>query len=374
MRRPPARQVPTFVAAPPPAAGRAPQPAPAETLDDWPVDGLRGSSRTQAATSRGVHGLLWTLLIGAVALGVLGLANLGSRRAAPAAAAPAVPLVAAAPPGGCAELLVSAWLAGDATTLGTLVSADVPRLPARQRAATRTYTVSAQADPASTAGWSYVIGADVVTLDKQGRSTGAGVQFFAVTLTRPAAGAAAGGTCAGWAAPTLPAQVAGLAPAGRQELAYGRALPVTGQPIPDTLNPFFTALLAGGPEIERYLAPGTTIAAVTPAPYTAVRVERLSALKDAEVGTGQTLPADGTRVQLLATVAAKVGDQPGEWRLTYPLTLAVRGGRWEITAIDTTPAVPTPTPSSSTRPAVIAPSARTGAPSAPASGTPGTPR
>lgn len=368
MRRPPARQVPTFVAAPP--AGRAPQPGPAETLDHWPADGLRGSSRTQAAASRGVHGLLWTLLIGAVALGVLGLANLGGRRAAPAAAAPAAPPVVAAPPGGCAELLVSAWLAGDATTLGALVSADVPRLPARQRAATRTYTVSAQADPAGTAGWAYVIGADVVTLDKQGRSTGAGVQFFAVTLTRPA-GAATGGTCAGWAAPTLPAQVAGLAPAGRQDLAYGRALPVTGQPIPDTLNPFFTALLAGGPEIERYLAPGTTIAAVTPAPYTAVRLERLSALKDAEVGTGQTLPADGTRVRLLATVAAKVGDQPGEWRLTYPLTLAVRGGRWEITAIDTTPAPP---PTSSTRPAVIAPSARTGAPSAPASGTPGTPR
>ncbi|GAB1646802.1 hypothetical protein KRMM14A1259_72250 [Krasilnikovia sp. MM14-A1259] len=361
--------MPTFVAAP--APGRAPQP-PAETLDDWPADGLRGSSRTQAATSRGVHGLLWTLLIGAVALGLLGLANLGGRRAAPAVAAPAPPPAAAAPPGGCAELLVSAWLAGDATTLGALVSADVPRLPARARAATRTYTVSAQADAAGT-GWAYVIGADVVTLDKQGRAAGVGVQFFAVTLTRPA-GQAAGGTCAGWAAPTLPAQVAGLAPAGRQDLAYGRALAVTGQPIPDTLTPFFAALLAGGPEIERYLAPGTTIAAVVPAPYTAVRLERLSAVKDAEVGAGQDLPADGTRVQLLATVAAKVGDQPGEWRLTYPLTLAVRGGRWEITAIDTTPAVPAPTPSSSTRPAVIAPSARTGASSAPASGTPGTPR
>lgn len=372
MRRSPAR-VPTFVDTPP--AGVEPTPPPATgTLDDWPTDGIRGSSRSQATTSRGLRGLLWTLLTGAVLLGLLGLTNLGSQRT-PAAATPVITSESPiAPPGGCAELLVTAWLSGDVAVLAALVSAEVPRLPARQRAATRTYTVSAHNDPSTPATWSYVVGADVVTLDKQGRSTSAGVQFFAVTLTQQPAAAAAAGTCAGWAAPTLPGQVAGLSKADRQDLAYDRSIAVTSQPIAETLTPFFTALLAGGPEVQRYLAPGVSIAAITPAPYTAVRLERLAAVKGSDLGTGQTLPADGTRAQLLATVAAKVGNQPGEWRLTYPLQMAVRGGRWEVTALDATPAYPAATPSAApARPGINRPSARPGTPSSPlpASSTPG---
>src|SRR5205814_1111465 len=114
---------------------------------------------------RAAHGLLWTLLVGAVLLGLAGLAAfLAPPPAAsggggqPTAAASTVP----APPGGCAELVVTAWLAGDTVTLRPLLGGDVPRLPAGQRAAQRTYTVTTAGAPGPVPAWSFVIGADVV--------------------------------------------------------------------------------------------------------------------------------------------------------------------------------------------------------------------
>jgi len=48
-------------------------------------------------------------------------------------------------------------------------------------------------------------------------------------------------------------------------------------------------------------------------------------------------PADGQRMRVLATAAAEVTDTQSA-NVTYALTLAARAGRWEITAIDPTPA------------------------------------
>lgn len=335
MRRGRQHSVPTFAA---PAPDARPGEAP-ESLEGWqPADGIRGSSRAQAGTSRGVHALLWTLLTCAVLLGLVSLLTIGARRGT-AAAAPAGPAPSTdMPPGGCAELLVTAWLAGDTGVLASLVGADVPRLPAGRRAASHTYTVSARPVPGGSQ-WAYLVGAEVVNVDDKGGRSPAGVQFFTTTLTRASAGQ--GGACGGWVAPALPAQTAGLAAAGTLELDYRRTMPVSGHPIADALAPFFTALLAGGGEVDRYLSPGMQLRAVAPAPYTQVRLEHLRT-DSAELG--QTLPADGTRVRLLATVAARIGDDPGEWRLTYPLSMTVRGGRWEITSVDPAPAA-APAPS-----------------------------
>jgi len=246
--------VPTFVADPASSA----RPEQTETLDGWePADGLRGSSRIQASTSRGVHALLWTLLTGAVLLGLVSLLNAGARRGT-AAGAPTGPAPTAdMPPGGCAELLITAWLAGDTAVLGSLVGADVPRLPAGRRAAAHTYTVSAQPVPGAASQWAYLIGAEVINVDKKGGRSPAGVQFFTATLTR----GAAGGACGGWVAPALPAQAAGLSAAGEVDLDYPRSMPVSGHPIADTVSPFFAALLAGGGEVDRYLSPGMQLSA-----------------------------------------------------------------------------------------------------------------
>jgi hypothetical protein len=342
-----ARPVPTFN---PALAGRTTGEQ-AEDLADWPdVDGLRGSTRQQAGTSRAAHGLLWSLLVGGVVLGLTGLAAFLAPPPATSGAAgrpSAAATAAIAPPGGCAELVVTAWLAGDVAALRPLLGREVPRLPAGQRTAQRTYTVSVTVAPGPVPAWSYLVGADVLDIDKAGASKTAGVQFFALTLARHAAAAAGG--CQGWTAVTLPAQVAGLADVGPVDLDYDRTLPVTG-PLPETLTRFFTALLAGAGDLDRYTAPGVTLRAIRPAPYTAVRLDRLMASKTAQVGRGEQLPADGTHVQVLATVAAYAGDREGDWQLVYPLELAVRGGRWEVTALQLAPAIATPAPASSPTP------------------------
>ena len=324
MRRGAPRPVPTFIADP----DTRPRPVVADTLDDWEsVNGVKGSSRVQARASRGLHILLWSLMASAVLFGLLGLLTAGARHGSTGTVATAVPLAADTPPGGCAELLVTAWLAGDTTVLSYLVGADLPHLPVGKRAATRTYTLSTRAVPGSTGQWAYVIGAEVSDVDDQGHRTPAGMQFFATTLTR----AATGGACGGWVAPALPAQVAALSTANAQDLVYTHSLATAGAPIADTLTPFFTALLTGSGQVERYLAPGVLLSAVSPAPYSQVRLQHLSS-DNADV-TAQ-VPADGTRVRLLATVNVRVAQQAGDWQLSYPLSMTVRGGRWEITSLD----------------------------------------
>lgn len=350
MRRPPTSRVPTFQPAP---TARRTAAAPAEPLDDLQPVGVLGSSRGQAGASRSLHALLWTLLVGAVVLGLISLLSLSTRRPVAAAAPSPASKTPEAPPGGCAELVVNAWLAGDTSTLKSLVSTDLPRLPEGKRAAARTYTLQAKAVTAPAQTWAYVVGAEVLTIDKDGRRSPAGIQFFSVALTQNiAADTPLVGACGGWTAPSLPANVAGLSAATQVKLAYDRTLSTTGHPIADTLNPFFTALLVGDGQVERYLAPGTTVAAVTPAPYSKVRLERLAAVKaDADLSTGQSLPVDGTRVHLLATVSATAGAEPGEWSLNYPLTMTVRGGRWEITSVDPAPVMAPADPDRTTGPA-----------------------
>ncbi|MER5602626.1 conjugal transfer protein, partial [Streptomyces sp. NPDC002265] len=70
--------------------------------------------------------------------------------------------------------------------------------------------------------------------------------------------------------------------------------------------------------------------AVVPAPYTAVLVQQVSAVEEA-AAAGQ-VPADGTKVRVLASVEAR--DADGRWPLAYELTLKARSGRWEVAALE----------------------------------------
>ncbi|MGW2089118.1 conjugal transfer protein [Streptomyces sp. NPDC001880] len=106
-------------------------------------------------------------------------------------------------------------------------------------------------------------------------------------------------------------------------------------PAGQTLTGFFAAYLAGSGELDRYLSPGTALAAVSPAPYTQVEVDRL-----AEVGTsdpGSAGPqSDGARRRLLVDITAS--DADGQKRpLTYAITITARDGRWEIASVEGAP-------------------------------------
>ena len=132
---------------------------------------------------------------------------------------------------------------------------------------------------------------------------------------------------------TLPTPVSppAVAPAAPDD--YRNQLDSTG-PAAQTVAQFLTAYLTGTGDVGRYLTPGVSLAALSPAPYTSVRLEDLRG--DADVRSTDTVP-DGRRVRVLATATAAVTDQQRS-TVSYALTLTARAGRWEITGIDPTPA------------------------------------
>lgn len=294
--------------------------------DDWGDIGHVGrSSRAQATLSRLLAYTLWGGI--AVAL-VLGLVNCaGQTGAAPAPVTSQAPAQPVPPPGGCAELAVSAWLAGDTDVLTDVAGMPRERPEPGRRQATRTFTAGVTQGSGS---WGYLVGADVqVRADEDEPWQSAGTQFFTVTMVPALAGG-----CQGWRPAALPAQAAAPSLAGTSAVVspYEVAIPVPGTDLGATLDAFFAGLLAGASDLERYLAPGVVISPVTPPPYQEVSVTELHARAD-PTERGTIVPPDGTVLQLLATVDtdAEADDLP----LAYPVTMAVRGGRWEVVAIDT---------------------------------------
>jgi hypothetical protein len=299
---------------------RRPEPV---VADEWAAGQVGGSSRAQATLSRLLAYLLWGGIAVALVLGLVNCAGGGPSAAPPLATTPEPP-PPIPPPGGCAELVVSAWLAGDSAALANVAGMPRSEPEPGRRQATRTYTASAT--PGNGA-WAYLIGADVQVLDDQERWRPAGLQFFTVTMVPTTGG------CQGWGPAALPAQVTAprLAAAGEAGLPYEVTMPTSGTELATTLDEFFAGLLAGAENLDRYVAPGVTIQPVVPPPYEAVSVTELRA-RDDPTDRGTTVPPDGTVLQLLATVAT--GTEPDFLPLVYPVTMAVRGGRWEVVAID----------------------------------------
>lgn len=132
---------------------------------------------------------------------------------------------------------------------------------------------------------------------------------------------------------TLPAPVSPPPVVATASRDYGALLGASSAPG-ETVAQFLTAYLTGAGNVSRYLTPGTTLTALDPAPYTTVRLVDLRGDTDVEP---TITPADGQRMRVLATAAAEVTDTQSA-NVTYALTLTARAGRWEITAIDPTPA------------------------------------
>jgi len=101
-----------------------------------------------------------------------------------------------------------------------------------------------------------------------------------------------------------------------------------------TVGQFLAAYLAGSGDVSRYLTPGVSLAALTPAPYTAVRLDDLRTTVDVDPAA---TPVDGARIRVLALGTATVTEKQTS-SVAYALTLTARAGRWEITAIDLAPA------------------------------------
>ncbi len=135
-------------------------------------------------------------------------------------------------------------------------------------------------------------------------------------------------------------------------------------PLTRLASDFLAALLTGKGDVQRLVSPQAKLRAVVPAPFTTVKVTQVNAQREVPEA-----PTDGTRLELLITAIAHV-DAQRNVAVQYPLTVTVRAGRWEVSAVREVPLLsnkaastvpsaspapaeslnPTPTPSRSATP------------------------
>ncbi|MFJ9822194.1 conjugal transfer protein [Streptomyces sp. NPDC101151] len=265
---------------------------------------------------------VWT----AVAAGpiALGLA-LTSTPAVVEAATPTKPptvrsAAALADPAGYAQLFVSAWLRSSADApasaqarLAHSMAPDVdlpdPVFDAQSKPASVTAVRSAhRADDA----WSVTVAAQYA----DGR-----LRNYAVPVVADRAGSSFTVTGA-------PAVVAGPARARAPKSPYG--VSVGEGALSSAVGEFLSAYLTGAGGIDRYLAPGVELSALSPAPYRAVIVQQVLTVE--QVTAEEQVPSEGTTVRILARVQAR--DEDGRWPLAYEIELTARSGRWDVAALE----------------------------------------
>jgi hypothetical protein len=318
-----------------------PQEAPAAESDET---GWKASTAHLSGITRLVRLGVWALVASGPVLGALAfLAASGPAQGVTKPAAAASPSSEVGP-AGFAELFVSAYLqAGQGTErdLAPYYSGSVALSvkPGTRTATQSTVIASHQVQPGY---WSITVAADVTAQDDTGKAQRLGVQYFRVGV-QAAGPARAGGASesdtavAGYTATSLPAQVAAPAALKPGALAYesDRGSSST-DPAVDTAKGFLSAYLSGTSELDRYTSPGTRLRAISPAPYSAVKVTGVQ--DDSTSASQQKVPADGTVLHQLVQVDAT--DQAGSpVSLSYALTLKSRAGRWEVASVDDAPAL-----------------------------------
>ncbi|GAA3785698.1 conjugal transfer protein [Streptomyces chiangmaiensis] len=265
---------------------------------------------------------VWTVIAaGPIALCVAVTSAPTTVAAAPATKPTAVrTATAATDPGGYAQVFIGAWLRSDANDetsaqarLAQSMAPDVelpdPAADAQSAPGSVTAVRNAQR---GTGAWSVTVAAQYA---------GGSVRYYAVPVASDSTGSSFTVTGA-------PGVVAGPARAGVPKSPY--AVTVPEGDLSSAVGQFLSAYLTGAGEVDRYLAPGVKLTAVSPAPYTAVSVQQVSAIEEA--AAAEQVPADGTKVRVLASVEAR--DSTGRWPLAYEITLKARSGRWEVAALE----------------------------------------
>jgi hypothetical protein len=212
--------------------------------------------------------LFTAIAAGPVALGVAVMSGPTTVAAAPSDKTTVVRgAAAAADPGGYAQVFVDAWLrssADDANSaqarLAQSLAPDVdlpdPVAGARPKPAAVTAVRSAQRGDGE---WAVTVAAQYA----DGR-----LRYFVVPVTADASGFS-------FAVTGVPGVVAGPARAAVGKSPYGVSVPSDGD-LSLAVGEFFGVYLTGAGEVDRYLAPGVKLSPVSPAPYTAVAVQRVS--------------------------------------------------------------------------------------------------
>lgn len=108
----------------------------------------------------------------------------------------------------------------------------------------------------------------------------------------------------------------------------------TSSDLGQSVTAFLNAYVAGSGEVGRYTSPGSSISAVSPTPYSTIKVGQVQADQQVEAAS------EGKRVHV--QVNASVGDGesqtvPAQWFLT----MTARANRWEVTTVDSLPQIST---------------------------------
>ncbi|MET9122191.1 conjugal transfer protein [Streptomyces sp. NPDC004528] len=226
----------------------------------------------------------------------------------------------AADPSGYAELFLSAWLRSSTEEDGS----------AQSRIAQSMAPSVALPEPARVAQPQL---ADVRSVRSARTSSGewwvtVAAQYADGTLRYFAVPVVAGADGESFSVPVAPGRVAGPRTADVPASAYAVSVPVESE-LAAAAGGFLRAYLTGTGDVDRFLAPGVSLAGVASTTYSAVEVESASAVEEA--GAAPRVPADGTRVRLRVSVQAR--DKSAMWPLTYELQLSARAGRWEVAAL-----------------------------------------
>jgi hypothetical protein len=131
-------------------------------------------------------------------------------------------------------------------------------------------------------------------------------------------------------ATALPARITGPGAGADTPLGYPVTLAAT-NPAFRTVEGFLAAYLTTAGGLDRYVTADSGLL-----PAANYRSATLTKLLAERAVPDQQIPADGTRVHVLATVDAQT-DQFAPRREDYPLTLAVASGRWTVAAVDLAP-------------------------------------
>ncbi|MGW5736386.1 MULTISPECIES: conjugal transfer protein [Streptomyces] len=260
---------------------------------------------------------VWT----ALAAGPLALALAVGRPAATVAAPAPTPqhteqTATLADPAGFVVEFVDAWLRSSDETgsaAARRVQAMAPGIllpsPADEAPVPRRVT-AVRSMPGKDGRWSVTVAAQYADV----------VRYFAV----PAIASADGASFAVTAAPALVA-----APARHKIPGSPYRVTVPEGPLATTAAEFLTAYLAGRGQVNRYLAPGVKLTAISPPAAASIEVQEVTARE--HVAATEQVPGDHTTVHVLAQVQARAA--AGRWPLAYELTLSARDGRWEIAAL-----------------------------------------
>jgi len=310
---------------------------------DVDLPGWHGSPAALGLATKVITAALWCAIIAGPLLGLAAFARGGGSATAADDTAPAIRSGAA--PAGVASLYVGAWLAAGSGTEDSVRTyfPQLGRLPDEPNKHSATRLVPVEVVEVSPGYWSVTVAAQVATQTERGW-VDTGVHYYRVPI-RVLGGPEAGGEGepggpTGYVATGLPAEVgppAGLEPV---QVDYPRHRSAdSSDPVADAVSRFLAAYLLGDGELTRYVSPGSALGPVSPSPYTKLTVRDLFTDESTAGGGGDRDPdRDGTELAVLATVDAT--DRYATVRqLGYALTLTSRDGRWEVSALDSAPAL-----------------------------------